>query len=180
MASVQSHKSRYVDNLPIQQVDQWCSPALQQHCLKVNIMGYDSLGIIVEQTFEHYHTLQPIIHWVSCFSLFGYLVWAIFTLEPRVLQSILLEVHDLGHTHSLASFELSDQQTVLLTKTVYSARNKAPTKTQEHFLRPFVLKGEKSPSQYRLKRFYSHTRQQPCAQHVMIMPGHLPLSHPFC
>ena len=50
-------------------------------------------------------------------------------------------VHDPCHTHSLVSLQwsgLSDQWTL---KTVYSARNGAPTKTEEWFLCPFVLKG---------------------------------------
>ena len=63
-------------------------------------------------------------------------------------------------------------------KTVYSARNGAPTKAEEWFLYSFV-KGEKWPSQCWLRPFYSQLGQLTCAWHVMDIPAHLSLSRLF-
>ena len=80
---------------------------------------------------------------------------------------------DLCHAHSLASLqwsEFSDQWMLL----------PSPYKGRGVVSMPVCVKkkGEKWPSQCRPRLFYSQPRQLPCAQHVMTMPAHLPLSCP--
>ena len=62
-------------------------------------------------------------------------------------------------------------------KTAYGARNRAPKEAEEPYLCPFVSKW---PSQCQPRLFYSQPSQQPCAQHPVLKPAHLPLSHHFC
>ena len=61
---------------------------------------------------------------------------------------MLLGVHDLGHTHSLASLQqsgLSDQQTLLLTEScLYSVRQEAPTNSREAVSVPICAKQERN------------------------------------
>ena len=83
-----------------------------------------------------------------------------------------LRVCDLGHTHSLASLQWSPTEKCL------QCQKWSPYKSR--FLHPFVVNGEKCPSQYWPRPFYSQPGQPPCAWRVMTMPAHLPQSHLFC
>ena len=100
------------------------------------------------------------LHWnLSLFWSNGYIVWSIFPLLLQASTGHLshgffhhaLGVHELSHTHSLASLQwswLSDQQTVLPTEKCLQFQKWSP---------------------------YSQPRQLPCPWHVMNTPAHIPL-----
>jgi len=92
-----------------------------------------------------------------------------------------LRVHDLHHAHILASLQWSgpSDQWMLLSqlKTAYTARNGAPKKLIYACL---CQEAEKWPSRCRPTLFYSQPRQLPCAQHPVLKPAHLHLSHLLC
>ena len=55
-----------------------------------------------------------------------------------------------------------------------------PLKRQRSLIYAHLCQGEKWPSRYRPRLFYSQPRQLPCAWHPVLKLAHLPLSHLFC
>ena len=106
-------------------------------------------------------------------------------LETRAKGSSLncSRVHDLNHTHSLASFQWSVLSDLHLTENCLQCLKWSPytkaeegTKAEGFFL---IYEGELWPSKCRPKHFYSYPRQPQYTQHFVTMLAHLPLSHPF-
>ena len=117
-------------------------------------------------------TVNPLsteFHFCKSFWSYGYLVWSIFPLlmwwatsyhwaKDSSINS--LRVHDLSHTHSLEAYtgqHSPTSQHFSWLKTVYSARNGVPTKAEEWFLCPFMLKEKREWSRQCTATYLVHS-----------------------
>ena len=107
-------------------------------------------GHLTLKLFNHRRLFTGSIFYVG----YGYLLWSVILLliaastgnfSQRFIDTYSLWVHDLNHTHSLASFQWSglfDQQTLHLTENCLQIQKWCPytTRGEEWFLHSFVIK----------------------------------------